>query len=192
MTSARPDASTERLSIRPLSETELPALQGALPKSEPDRHRRRFAAQQNGGATYLLAWLDDLPVAHLLVRWRGPENPDLPAIAADRPCLEDLLVREDLRSCGIGTRLIAEAERLAGERGHGGVGLAVGVANARARALYDRLGYRDSGAPPFDLTWTYIDAAGRPRVEGEPCHYLTHALAPVGGALDNARGGLLP
>jgi ribosomal protein S18 acetylase RimI-like enzyme len=47
-----------------------------------------------------------------------------------------------LQSLGLGTRLIAEAERRIVRRGLPWVVLAVEDANPRARALYERLGYR--------------------------------------------------
>ena len=68
-------------------------------------------------------------------------------------------------------------EETARAKGHATVGLAVGVENLRARALYLRLGYWETEIPPFEVTWTYRDGRGAERVEGETCTYFTKRLA---------------
>ena len=35
------------------------------------KHRTRLALQEEGRATYLVAWLAGLPVGHALVRWEA-------------------------------------------------------------------------------------------------------------------------
>lgn len=59
--------------------------------------------------------------------------------------LWQLVTRGELRGLGIGTRLIEEAERRIRERGLAGAMLGVEDNNPRARALYERLGYRPVG-----------------------------------------------
>lgn len=54
-------------------------------------------------------------------------------------------VHPALQSCGIGTLLIRSAERRIGARGLTRAELAVAESNPRARALYERLGYRAFG-----------------------------------------------
>ena len=58
------------------------------------------------------------------------------------------------RGEGIGSALTSAAEREASERGHGQIGLTVSVANIRARRLYERLGYVDSGEEPQRVSGT--------------------------------------
>ncbi|MGW7684733.1 GNAT family N-acetyltransferase [Kribbella sp. NPDC054772] len=57
-----------------------------------------------------------------------------------------LSVQEELRSCGIGSVLIAALERRARDRGLGWVELGVDDNRSRPRALYERLGYVVSGS----------------------------------------------
>lgn len=62
--------------------------------------------------------------------------------------LWQLGVHPALRSCGIGTLLIASAEARITARGLTVAELGVEEGNPRARALYERLGYRAYGREP--------------------------------------------
>jgi hypothetical protein len=64
---------------------------------------------------------------------------------------------------------MAEAERQVGANGHATAWLAVVDGNARARAFYERAGWRDEG--PFDYTAV---SEGGPIVV--PCRRYTKAL----------------
>jgi ribosomal protein S18 acetylase RimI-like enzyme len=57
--------------------------------------------------------------------------------------IAELSVAETLRGQGVGSRLIAAIEDVARGRGHTTAVIGVLVKNARAHALYDRLGFRD-------------------------------------------------
>lgn len=74
-------------------------------------HARRFARQEAGECTYLVAWLEGRPVGHAEMRWTGCAAPE---VSLDCPEIGGLAVwPEDLRSRGIGTALIRAAEELA-------------------------------------------------------------------------------
>jgi GNAT superfamily N-acetyltransferase len=71
------------------------------------------------------------------------------AAPAERPAeLLRLYVQEPFTGAGLGTRLLAAAERLAGEAGADRLWLTPWVHNHRALAFYARRGYQDLG-----LTW---------------------------------------
>lgn len=70
-----------------------------------------------------------------------------------------LTTRPDLQGLGLATRLISEAERRIGERGRHLATLGVDVADARARALYERLGYHVYGRAPD--SWERLDDEGK-------------------------------
>ena len=74
-------------------------------------------------------------------------------LLGDFPELNAVTVAPELRSQGIGTALIREAERRVAPRGLACVGLAVGVDNPRARSLYERLGYRTWAHGTLEVSW---------------------------------------
>ena len=167
--------------IRPVAPGEVPRLESALPRATPGLHRDRWERQERGEAAYLVAWEGGAPVGHVLVAWAGaPEEPVASALPGC-PTLEDLAVRPDRRSRGIGSRLLAAAERLAAGRGCPRIGLAVGLGNDRARALYGRCGYVDAGLGPFVVRWPCRDGWGREGWEQEICTYLTKNLCDRDG-----------
>jgi GNAT superfamily N-acetyltransferase len=136
-------------------------------------HARRFARQEAGECTYLVAWLRGRPVGHAEMRWTGCAAPD---VALDCPEIDGLAVwPEDLRSRGIGTALIRAAEELARERGLTTVGIGVGQDNPRAAGLYARLGYR----PVTDYLdrYSYRDHDGTTRECVDACTFLVRELA---------------
>ncbi|NGO72425.1 GNAT family N-acetyltransferase [Streptomyces boncukensis] len=139
-------------------------------------HQRRYARQCAGAGTYLVAWRDDLPVGSCEVRWDGCAAPEVQAVHAGCPEVNGLGVwPETLRSQGIGTGLIREAERLATARGCRSIGLGVERNNPRARALYRRLGYRPS--TPYLDCWSYADGAGVVHRVADACTYMVKDLA---------------
>ena len=163
--------------IRPLKEREIPLLDAHLDVERlAGRHDERYAQQRDGRLTYLIAWLDGIPVGHTMVRWTGATD----AFVADRisGCahVEDLFVMPELRSRGIGAQILARAERLSSERGFKQIGLAVGIDNPRARSLYERLGYMDTGFGVFEIGGSYRDIQGRQREWSEVCEYLVKRL----------------
>ncbi|MFF4252972.1 GNAT family N-acetyltransferase [Streptomyces sp. NPDC001663] len=136
-------------------------------------HARRFARQEAGECTYLVAWLDGRPVGHTEMRWIGC---DAPEVTVDCPEIGGLGVwPEELRSRGIGTQLIRAAEELARERDLPVVGIGVGRDNPRAATLYARLGYR----PVVDYLdrYTYVGTDGVEHECVDPCTFLTKRLA---------------
>jgi GNAT superfamily N-acetyltransferase len=125
----------------------------------------------------LAAWLDDKPVGRVLVHWRPvPETPA--EWHTGFAFLEELIVLEAHRSQGIGTAIKQEAERLARERGFTtvAVGVGVGVDNARARVLYERLGYVDAGLGSFEDRGTFLNSRGEQIDWHETWLFLTRVL----------------
>ncbi|MFE9441740.1 GNAT family N-acetyltransferase [Streptomyces sp. NPDC006602] len=135
-------------------------------------HARRFARQEAGECTYLVAWLDGRPVGHTEMRWLGCAAPD---VTVDCPEIGGLGVwPEELRSRGIGTALIRAAEDLARERRLTTVGIGVGRDNPRAAALYARLGYRS--LVDYVDRYAYEDHDGTTRECVEQCTFLVKEL----------------
>ncbi|MFE0254468.1 GNAT family N-acetyltransferase [Streptomyces sp. NPDC059010] len=134
-------------------------------------HARRFARQEAGECTYLVAWLDGRPVGHTEMRWTGCADPRVRAVRPGCPEIGGLAVwPEELRSHGIGTTLVGAAEQLARARDLTVAGIGVAKDNPRAAALYARLGYR----PLVDYLdrYSYEDVDGTIRECVDPCAFL--------------------
>jgi ribosomal protein S18 acetylase RimI-like enzyme len=167
----RPDIT---LSIRSIAADDIPLIEECMPRRMPDTHRERLGRQEQGEALYLIAWIDDRPVGHLFLKWDGSSaSPDA---FVPWPTLSDISVHPDLRSRGIGSQLMKHAERLVAQRGHRQVGLSVALDNPRARALYERMGYRNSGLDNYDSLWPYLDDQDQERWHRETCVRLVKRL----------------
>ena len=165
------------LEIRPLRKGEIPLLDAHLDVERlAGRHDERFAQQQEGRLTYLIAWLGEIPIGHTMVRWEGTTDAYVADRISDCAHVEDLFVMPEFRSQGIGTRILEHGEWMARKRGFERIGLAVGVDNPRARALYERLGYVDTGFGVFEIGGTYTDIHGKRREWREVCEYLVKGL----------------
>ncbi len=166
-----------KVEIRPLAEAEIGLLERLLPSSTPpEKHRDRFALQQQGRVVYLVAWQNGMPIGHGLLKWNGTEDEPVASHLPDCPDVEDLFVTPKLRSKGIGSQLLATAEDLARQRGYRRIGLGVGIDNPRAHALYLRRGYRDSGYGRYPHRVFYVDGLGRHQLRIEICVYLIKDL----------------
>ena len=128
----------------------------------------RLDSSDAGSSTYLIAWDGEAPVGHAHVAWSGTH--------LRLPEIQDMFVLPELRGRGIGTELVAAAERLARERGWARISLSVSVdGNPTARRLYERLGYVDAGVPPV-RTLGVIELRGRPFEVDDTLVYLTKVL----------------
>lgn len=143
-----------------------------MPSVSPRAHYLRFERQLAGQSTILIAWVDGVPAGHAEVRWDGndvgdpfPHCPQVNAMEVWPP---------ERRSQGIGTALIAEAERRALARGLDQLGLGVADANWRAADLYRRLGFRETGCRFFDHH--EVRDRDRTRWVSEPCRFLVKTL----------------
>ena len=170
------------VSVRVLTAAELPVLTAAFPepRSPTNRHIERFARQQSGDLTSLVAWDEDRPVGWVFARWPA-RNGGLTEQALALGCVEfaDLFVAEDARGLGAGRALMEAVEALALASGFDLVGFEVTVANSFkdvARGLYERMGYQDVGFPPFISGYTYWDEHGQAQRDEELHRYLTKRL----------------
>ncbi|MER5967408.1 GNAT family N-acetyltransferase [Streptomyces sp. NPDC002057] len=170
----------DRTQIRPCRAEDVPLLDRWLPApGAPTRHADRFARQEAGTGTYLLAWRDGVPAGHGQVRWDGCAAPEVRTEVGDCPEFNGLDVRPELRGQGVGTALIRAAEELARERGAAFLGLGVGHDNPRAAALYERLGYTPVVA--YTDRWSWTDPRGVGHDEADACTFLVRRLtAPEG------------
>jgi ribosomal protein S18 acetylase RimI-like enzyme len=85
--------------------------------------------------------------------------------------VEQVYVAASHRGTGVAAMLMAEAERQVAANGYETAWLAVVPGNARARAFYERAGWRDEG--PFEY-----EAAGDDGPIAVPCRRYTKAVRP--------------
>jgi GNAT superfamily N-acetyltransferase len=122
--------------------------------------------QATGRGKYLVAWDAHMPVGRLYLRWRNTEAPRLlqeHAQAHDLialPELCDIYVAPNRRSQGVGTHLIHAALEQARVRGLPSVTICVDTDNPRAQALYERLGFVESGIGVFTTRGTFTTEDG--------------------------------
>lgn len=122
---------------------------GVIARTEPEGKgfvQAMWELQQEGLSVLLVAWIDSTPVGSGQLDWRSTP-----------PELKNLHVDADRRGSGVGTAIIRAAEARLGR----GASLAVGVGldNSRARALYERLGFRGTGEIST-TTYEYVDDGG--------------------------------
>jgi ribosomal protein S18 acetylase RimI-like enzyme len=124
---------TVPLVIRDLIEPDLDSLQWSGRASHLLSVREQLDRVDSGDVEYLVAIVPSgLPVGKAGIDYTQHKGAGTIYQAAVHPALQ---------SCGIGTLLVAEAERRIAARGHAYAELSVERDNPRARALYERLGY---------------------------------------------------
>lgn len=159
------------------SDADADAAEQALPSRGRRTHHRRWAAQQAGEGTYLLAWHGSLVVGHVILRHtsRFPEVSE--AMAGEHPELLRLAVAPHALRRGVATALLGAAAGLAREQHDVRLlGLAIPDENEAALVLCRRLGWVRSPGLSLVDAWTWTDERGREHEEEDVCGYWTLTL----------------
>lgn len=164
--------------IRPAKQEDLGTLEKYLPaKNIPNFHQKKLAEQKVGDSLWLIAWLDNLPIGHLQIRWDGAKDKIIIKHIQNCAHFESMGVKEEFQRQGVGTTLIKYAENLVKKRGLKQVGLSVGANdNPHARKLYEKLHYKNWGLGEFITSWDIVDKNGKKNKEKEICIYLIKTL----------------
>lgn len=138
----------------------------------------RLDRQREGRGMLLIAQLGEFPVGDVYLWLEQAEEPELNKHLPRVPLIQHLEVHEAFQSRGIGTRLLAAAERELRRLGHARVALGVGLDNAGAMRLYRRLGYREWPHGVIPTTWEEFLPDGSRRRTSEWCHIYVKDLRP--------------
>ncbi len=142
-----------RIAIRRLRESDNRALEWQGGADLRDWYRAQWQGHCDDHVCVLIADFNNFPIGQAAIHWKGkPTHPHIPDI-------QSLRVFPAFQGMSIGSRLLEACERVVRERGFQQVSLAVGTQNGRARALYERLGYKAIGDVYTD-TWHFVDARG--------------------------------
>jgi ribosomal protein S18 acetylase RimI-like enzyme len=137
------------LEVRRLEDRDLETLNRDLPLWNRDEYARRLLAQTRLQMVQAIAWDTATAVARGMVLF--PEHDEYSDSAAREGCAEvrDVSVAEAFRRRGVATAVMRALEDETRSAGLRRIGLAVGIGDeaAPARALYERLGYRDAHGP---------------------------------------------
>jgi RimJ/RimL family protein N-acetyltransferase len=155
---------------------DLERLETAIPSGPSRFHAQRFIRQQMGTSSYLIAWIDARPVGHAEIRWNGCTSAEVRKRYPGCPEISALDVwPAGMRSRGIGTALIAAAERLALARKIREIGLGVADENSRAAALYLRLGFAEVDCH-YNNSFEIVKSTGARETVNERCRFLVKHL----------------
>ena len=134
----------EKLTIRQIEKSDLDKMDNTF-KSEFGRtHADDLHDQSLSNISFLVAWLNDDPVGHALVRWLGPREETVRKDYQDCPEIYRLRVLKDFRSQGIATAIIKECENAALKRDRSLIGLGTHSNITSKDNLYIQLGYESS------------------------------------------------
>lgn len=168
----------ESLEITPATEADIPLLESLSFSADlPSKHRNRLERQHRDEVQYLLARTGDRVIGHFLLKWNGPDSADVRRLVQTCAEIEDFVVEPDLRGRGVGSAMLEYADTSCLERGVLRLGLAVGLENPSARAIYEHRGYVLVPGSEHRVTWLQPDGTGREVEAHEDCVYLVKELS---------------
>lgn len=121
-------------------------------------HESHYSGQLTGSTTYLVAWRREEPLGSGVVQWDGCIGTEARDAFPRAVEFNHLQVRDEYRSQGVGTALIAAAEKLIAREGKHQIAIGVDEDNSRAERLYLSLGYRKTGIVDVsEYSWVSAD-----------------------------------
>ena len=165
------------LDIHPLCAGELARIERDLPFHSQEQWLDWLMRQERGGITLFTAWWDGVGIGHSMVAWTPRGDPYIEWMGC--PWIYDVLTHPEYRSRGVGSAMLRVCEDAARNHGARMIGLGVAVTNPRARALYERLGYRDPGIGPRMTSGQWTGPDGVTRIWEDQVQYLLKSLVPT-------------
>ncbi len=141
------------LTIRQIEKSDLDKMDCTF-KSEFGRtHADDLYNQSMSDISFFVAWLNDKPVGHALVRWLGPREEAVRKDYPDCPEIYRLKVLKKFREQGIATAIIKRCENEALKRECMLIGLGTDPDITSKDHLYRQLGYEPSTVNRFIDTY---------------------------------------
>jgi ribosomal protein S18 acetylase RimI-like enzyme len=168
-------AEADEFAIRPIGERDLPALEWDGAYLHFRRLFRQAYEDMRTGTRHLLM-IEYRPtgemVGQVFIQWSSsdPRYAD----GARRGYLYALRIKPAFQCRGLGTRMLNAAEDELRRRGMDTASIGVEKNNPRARALYERLGYRILADDPG--RWSYLDHEGNIQEVLEPAWLMEKRL----------------
>jgi len=130
--------------IRNINQDDFEVVKKIKPIIDLETFTNRLERQTKGDVDFLVLEDNGDLKCFVLLKWKGkdthPEYPDI----------EDLYTKESERGKGHGSKLIAECEKKAREKGFNKIGLAVNPdENCPAHKLYTKLGFKNTNEKPY-------------------------------------------
>jgi ribosomal protein S18 acetylase RimI-like enzyme len=160
-------ADPDEFSIRPIEERDLPALEWDGTYIHFRRLFRQAYEDMRIGTRQLLM-MECKTTGEMIgqVFIQGTSSDPRYADGAKRGYLYALRVKPAFQNRGLGTRILEAAEKELRRRGMNTASIGVEKNNPRARALYERRGYRIIADDPG--RWSYVDHEGNIQEVLEP------------------------
>ncbi len=141
------------LSIRQIEKYDLKKMDYTFESEFGRTHADDLHDQSLSYTSFLVAWLQDKPVGHALVRWLGPREEIVMKDYQNCPEIYRLKVLEEFRSQGVATAIIKECENEALKRQCLTIGLGTYLNINSENNLYIRLGYETSSVSSYIDTY---------------------------------------
>jgi len=151
-----------RVMVRDAGAADLPALTAIKGDGTETLHRDRLRDAQRSDMRYLVCVVNHAVIGFACLVMRRPATWSDADDQHHLPQLVDLQVQAAHRGRGYGSTFVRSLERIAATAGYAQLYLSVDpVANPRAYALYQRLGYQPLQPEPYRKQWGFTDSAGQ-------------------------------
>ena len=142
-----------KLIIRQIEKSDLDKMDITF-KSEFGRtHANDLRDQSLSNLSFFVAWRNNDPVGHALIRWLGPREETIRKDYSDCPEIYRVRVLKEFRSQGIATAIVSKCENEALKRDCLLIGLGTHSNITSKDNLYIRLGYEPSTAGNYIDTY---------------------------------------
>lgn len=138
-----------------------------------------FQKTTHGDESCLIAWISDIPVGWLSIRWIGDHDihriqhshPEAKKYH-DVPAFYNFWVKSNYRNQGIGHQIMLEAEKIAFKRGCSQIGITVDNINSPAKDLYTNFGFQESKLGLFSTSGKYFKGSTMMEWVNGPMWYM--------------------